>query len=66
MFEIFAQQEYRSPGSSETGRKHMADSGLIKSVSRLTNQVIFYVNEITVLASPNFSHLAFVGWHSLA
>ena len=29
-FEIFAQQEYRSPGSSETGRKHMADFGLIK------------------------------------
>jgi hypothetical protein len=23
-FEIFAQQEYRSPGSSETGRKHIS------------------------------------------
>ena len=31
----------------------------LKSVPRLTNQVIFHVNEITVLASPNFSHLAY-------
>ena len=35
-FEIFAQQEYRSPGSSETGRKHMADFGLSRSLDLQT------------------------------